>query len=59
MRDTKLLIDTKNPTEGSVTKRDRDFLDRQLTERSLQGILTTVPGMNSLASASTSTRRKL
>ena len=45
VRDTKLLIDTKNPTEGSVTKRDREFLDRQLTERSLQGILTTVPGM--------------
>ncbi len=45
VRDTKLLIDTKNPTEGSVTKRDREFLDRQITERSLQGILTTVPGM--------------
>jgi hypothetical protein len=45
VRDKKLLVDTGNPTQGSVTKRDREFMDRQLTEKSLQGLLTTVPGM--------------
>ncbi|MBT9585486.1 TonB-dependent receptor [bacterium] len=44
VRDSRQLIDTKSPTEGSVTTRDRDFLDRQLAEKSVQGVLTTVPG---------------
>lgn len=45
VRDKRQLIDTKSPTAGSVTKRDREFMDRQVAERSLQGVLTTVPGM--------------
>lgn len=45
VKDRKGLIDTHNATEGSVTRRDRDFLDRQVAEKSLQGLLTTVPGM--------------
>jgi hypothetical protein len=45
VRDSKHLIDSRSPTDGSVTTRDRDFLDRQLSEKSIQGILTTVPGM--------------
>lgn len=45
VRDTRLLIDTKNPNEGSVTRRDRDFMERQVADRSLQGLLSTVPGM--------------
>lgn len=45
VRDSHQLIDTQDPTAGSVTRRDREFLDRQVADRSMQGLLATVPGM--------------
>jgi outer membrane receptor protein involved in Fe transport len=45
VRDKRDLVNTTDPTQGSVTQRDREFIDRQVADRSLQGLLTTVPGL--------------
>lgn len=45
-REDRLLVNSKDPNDGSVTRRDREFVQNQLTDRSLQGVLATVPGTN-------------
>jgi outer membrane receptor protein involved in Fe transport len=38
-------VDPRDPDEGSVTQRDREFINTQVADRSLQGVLATVPGL--------------
>jgi hypothetical protein len=45
-KEDKLLVNSKDPNDGAVARRDRDFIQTQLTDRSLQGVLATVPGTN-------------
>lgn len=45
-REDRLLVNTKDPNDGAVARRDRDFIQTQLGDRSLQGVLATVPGTN-------------
>jgi outer membrane receptor protein involved in Fe transport len=43
-----LLVNTSSPTEGANTRRDADFMNRQIANgSSLQGVLATVPGVQS------------
>lgn len=47
----RLLVNSGDPTDGATTRRDREFLDRQIADHgSLQGVLATIPGaqVNSL-----------
>ena len=46
-REDQLLVNTKDPNDGAVTRRDQKFIQTQLADRSLQGVLATVPGTNS------------
>lgn len=39
-----LLVNGKDPNDGAVARRDEDFVRTQLADRSLPGILATVPG---------------
>jgi outer membrane receptor protein involved in Fe transport len=44
--DDRLLVNGADPTEGATTRRDREFLDRQLAQNnSLQAVMSTVPGV--------------
>jgi len=46
VREQRLLVNTKDPSEGAVTRRERPFLDRQVADsNTVQGVLTTVPGV--------------
>lgn len=45
-KEDKLLVNSKDPNDGSVARRDREFVQQQLTDRSLQGVLATVAGTN-------------
>lgn len=45
-KEDKLLVNGKDPNDGSVTRRDHEFVQTQLTDRSLQGVLSTVAGTN-------------
>ncbi|MBX3170721.1 MAG: carboxypeptidase regulatory-like domain-containing protein [Candidatus Eremiobacteraeota bacterium] len=45
-KEDKLLVNGKDPNDGAVIRRDRQFVQEQLTDRSLQGVLATVPGTN-------------
>lgn len=45
-REDRLLVNSKDPNDGSVTRRDREFVQNQLADHSLQGVLATVPGTN-------------
>lgn len=45
-KEDRLLVNVKDPNDGAVIRRDREFVQTQLTDRSLQGILATVPGTN-------------
>ena len=48
IKDDRLLVNTKDPSAGATTRRSRQFLDRQLTDRgSLQSLMATVPGVQS------------
>lgn len=41
-----LHVNTQDPTAGSTTRRDADFIDRQVTNSgSLQAVVSTVPGI--------------
>lgn len=43
--DDRLLVNSTDPTEGATTRRDSEFIDRQIANNgSLQGVLTTIPG---------------
>jgi outer membrane receptor protein involved in Fe transport len=46
-REDRLLVNAKDPNDGAVTRRDQAFIQTQLADRSLQGVLATVPGTNS------------
>ena len=46
-REDRLLVNTKDPNDGAVTRRDREFVQTRLADRSLQGVMATVPGTNS------------
>lgn len=40
-----LLVNTDSPTDGATTRRDQNFLNRQITDSgTLQGVLSTIPG---------------
>lgn len=39
------IVDVKDPDAGSVTERTRDFIDLQVADKSLPGVLATVPGL--------------
>lgn len=41
----KRIVDVKDPDAGSVTERSRDFIDLQVADKSLPGVLATVPGL--------------
>jgi hypothetical protein len=43
IKESRLLV-SSDPLDGAVTKRDRDFIQTQLGDSSVQGILQTVPG---------------
>ncbi len=44
--DDRLLVNGADPTEGATTRRDREFLDRQLAQNnSLQAVMSTIPGV--------------
>lgn len=43
VKESRLLV-SGGPLDGAVTKRDRDFIQTQLGDTSVQGILQTVPG---------------
>ena len=44
--DDRLLVNGTDPTAGAATRRDRDFIQRQVAQgSSLQGVLSTVPGV--------------
>ncbi len=46
VREQRLLVNTQDPGDGAVTRRERPFLDRQVADSStIQGVLTTVPGI--------------
>ena len=45
-KEDKLLVNGKDPNDGAVVRRDREFVQTQLTDRSLQGVLSTVAGTN-------------
>lgn len=45
-KEDKLLVNSKDPNDGAVTRRDREFVETQLSDRSFQGVLATVPGTN-------------
>ena len=44
--DDRLLVNGGDPTDGATTRRDREFMDRQMTDQgSLQALMSTVPGV--------------
>lgn len=43
VKESRILV-SSDPLDGAVTKRDRDFIQTQLGDSSVQGILQTVPG---------------
>lgn len=44
--DARLLVNGSDPTSGASTRRDRNFVERQIAESgSLQAVLSTVPGV--------------
>lgn len=45
-KEDKLLVNGKDPNDGAVARRDREFVQTQLSDRSLQGVLSTVAGTN-------------
>lgn len=45
-KEDQLLVNSKDPNDGAVTRRDREFVQTQLSDRTLQGVLATVPGTN-------------
>jgi len=45
-KEDKLLVNSKDPNDGATVRRDREFVQTQLTDRSLQGVLSTVAGTN-------------
>lgn len=43
--DDRLLVNGGDPTDGATTRRDKEFLDRQLAQsNSLQAVMSTIPG---------------
>lgn len=42
----RLWVNAQDPNDGAVTRRDPEFVQGQLSDRSLPGILSTVPGVN-------------
>lgn len=45
-KEDKLLMNGKDPNDGAIVRRDREFVQQQLADRSLQGVLATVAGTN-------------
>ncbi|MCA9797491.1 MAG: carboxypeptidase regulatory-like domain-containing protein, partial [Candidatus Eremiobacteraeota bacterium] len=46
VRGDRLLVNSKDPSSGATTRRDGQFLQRQLTDgNSLQSVLSTAPGV--------------
>ncbi len=45
IREDRLLVNSSDPTAGATTRRDQEFLSRQLTQKgSLQAVMSTIPG---------------
>lgn len=46
--DSRLLVNGSDPNQGATTRRDRNFLNRQIAQsNSLQAVMSTVPGAQS------------
>ena len=46
INDDRLLVNGTDPTAGAATRRDRNFIERQVAQgNSLQGVMSTVPGV--------------
>lgn len=43
-KEDRLLVNGKDPNDGAVSRRNQEFVRTQLADRSLPGILATVPG---------------
>lgn len=56
-KEDRLLVNGNDPKDGAVTRRDREFLQTRIAEGdSVQGILTTVPGLQRDANGQTHAR---
>lgn len=45
LTESRLVVETKNPLDGAMTRRDQQFIQRQVADSSIQGLLTTIPGV--------------
>lgn len=43
-KEDRMLVNTKDPNDGAVARRDEAFVQTRLADRSLPGILATIPG---------------
>lgn len=43
--ESRLTVETRNPLDGAVTRRNQEFMQRQVADSSIQGLLTTIPGI--------------